>query len=83
MATEASYYGLYLLKYLKDTEDLRQHNHDFINSRADDAAGAFEGERRSGAIVDQAQEVAMRVLIDGFSPCVFWACGECLCRPCQ
>ena len=66
MAIEASYYGLYLLKYLKDTEDPRQHDHDFINSLADDAAGAFEGERRAGATVNQAQEVAMRVLMDGF-----------------
>lgn len=66
MAIEASYYGLYLLKYLKDTEDPRQHDHDFINNRADDAVGAFEGERRAGATVDQAQEVAIRVLMDGF-----------------
>ena len=63
MAIEASYYGLYLLKYLKDTEDPRQHDHDFINSRADDAA--FEVERRAGATVDQAQEVAMKILMDG------------------
>jgi len=66
MAIEASYYGLYLLKYLKDTEDPRQHDLDFINSRADDAAGAFEGERRAGATVDQAQEVAMKILMGGF-----------------
>ena len=66
MAIEASFYGLYLLKYLKETEDPRQLDHDFINSRADDAAGAFEGERRSGATVDQAQEVAMKILMDGF-----------------
>lgn len=65
MAIEASYYGLYLLKYLKDTKNPRQHDHDFINSRADDAAGAFKGERRAGATVDQAQEVAMKVLMDG------------------
>lgn len=65
MEIEASYYGLYLLKYLKDMDDPRQHDHDFINSRADDAAGAFEGERRTGATVDQAQEVAMKVLMDG------------------
>lgn len=66
MAIEASYYSLYLLKYLKDTENPRQHDHDFINSRADDAAGAFEGERRAGAMVNQAQEVAMKILMDGF-----------------
>ena len=64
MAIEASYYGLYLLKYLKDTEDSRQYDHDFINSRADDAARTFEAERRIGATVDQAQEVAMKVLIE-------------------
>lgn len=66
MEIESSYYGLYLLKYLKDTENPRQHDHDFINSRADDAAGAFEGERRAGATVDQAQEMAIKVLMDGF-----------------
>ena len=65
MAIEASYYGLYLLRYLRDTEDPRQHDHGFINSRADDAAGAFEGERRAGATVDQAQEIAMKILMDG------------------
>ena len=65
MAIEASYYGLYLLRYLKDTEDFRQHDHDFINSRADDAAGTYEAERRAGATVNQAQEVAMKVLMDG------------------
>ena len=65
MAIEASYYGLYLLKYLCDTGDPRRHDHDFIHGRADDAAGAFEGERRAGATVDQAQEVAMKVLMDG------------------
>lgn len=65
MAIEASYYGLYLLRYLKDTEDFRQHDHDFINGRADDAAGTYEAERRAGATVNQAQEVAMKVLMDG------------------
>ena len=53
------------MKYLKDTENSRQHDHGFINSRADDAAGAFEGERRAGATVDQAQEIAMKILMDG------------------
>lgn len=65
MAIELSFYGLYLLKYFKDTKDPRQHDHDLINSRADDAAGAFEVERRAGATVDQAQEVAMKILMDG------------------
>lgn len=65
MTLEASYYGLYLLRYLRDMEDSRQHDHDFINCRADDAAGAFESERRAGATVDQAQEVAMKVLMEG------------------
>lgn len=65
MALERSYYGLYLLKYLRDTEDSRLHDHDFINSRADEAAGTFEAERRAGATVDQAQEVAMKILMDG------------------
>ena len=65
MALERSYYGLYLLKYLRDTEDSRLNDHDFINSRADEAAGTFEAERRAGATVDQAQEVAMKILMDG------------------
>ena len=66
MAIEASYYGLYLLKCLKDMDDPRQHDHDFLNSRADDAAAVFEGERPAGATVDQAQELAMKILMDGF-----------------
>ena len=65
MAIETSYYGLNLLRYLRDTEDPRRHDHDFINSRADDAAGTFEAERRAGATVNQAQEVSMKILMDG------------------
>ena len=55
---------MYLLKYLRDMEDPRQYDHDFIKGRADDAAETFEGERRAGATVFSAQEIAMRVLMD-------------------
>ncbi len=67
MEIEASYYGLYLLKHLRETENPRQHDHDFINSRADDAAETFTQERLAGATVFGAQEVAMRVLMDGIT----------------
>ena len=65
MAIEASYYGLYLLKHLRDTEDPRQHDAEFINRRADDAAETFTQERLAGATVFGAQEVAMHVLMEG------------------
>ena len=63
---EGSYYGMYLLNHLQDIGDERQHDVEFIDQRADDAAAAFEQARRNGATVFAAQESAMKVLMEGF-----------------
>lgn len=60
-----SYFSLYLKKYLTDAGDARKDDDEFINARGDMAAGVLEGERRSGSSVEQAQESAMAVLMDG------------------
>ena len=55
--TELSYYGLYLLNYLKDLS--------FVQSRADRAAEVYEQARREGHSADGAQELAMADLMRG------------------
>jgi hypothetical protein len=62
---EFSYYGLYLQMHLKDIGAPRQDDVDFIDARADAAADEFDSVRRSGATVDQSQESAMHVLLEG------------------
>lgn len=65
MNNEMSYYRLYLKKYLTETNDPRKDVEDFINSRADLAEMEWEERRRDGLTVDQAQECAITVLMDG------------------
>lgn len=65
MSKELSYYRLYLRKYLVNTDDPRKDIEDFINSRADLAEREWEERRRDGLTVDQAQECAIAVLMDG------------------
>ena len=65
MSIELSYYRLYLKKYLVDTDDPRKDVDDFINSRAELAEIEWEERRRDGLSVDQAQECAIAVLMDG------------------
>lgn len=65
MNNEMSYYQLYLKKYLAETKDPRKDVEDFINSRADLAEMEWEERRRDGLTVDQAQECAITVLMDG------------------
>ena len=65
MSKELSYYRLYLKKYLVDNDDPRKDVEDFIDSRADLAEVEFEECRRDGLIVDQAQERAITVLMEG------------------
>ena len=65
MNNEMSYYRLYLKKYLTETKDPRKDIEDFINSRADLAEMEWEERRRDGLTVDQAQECAIPVLMDG------------------
>ncbi len=65
MSKELSYYRLYLRKYLVDTDDPRKDVEDFINSRAELAEREWEERRREGLTVNQAQECAIAVLMDG------------------
>lgn len=66
MKSELSYYRLYLLRFLKEQEDERSKDDEFIDARADAAEIEYEERRRDGLTVDQAQELAMAVLLEGF-----------------
>ena len=65
MSNELSYYRLYLKKYLVDTNDPRKDVDDFIDSRSELAEREYEERRRDGLTVDQAQERAIAILMDG------------------
>lgn len=61
---DLNYYALYLRNYLTEEEDPRVNDTKFIDGRADAAAAHFEECRLQGMFVDQAQECAMKVLLD-------------------
>ena len=63
--TELSYYGLYLLNYLKEHRFVEAKNLSFVQSRADRAAEVYEQARREGYSADGAQELAMADLVRG------------------
>lgn len=63
--TEFSYYGLYLLQYLKENHPDKATDTDFITGRADHAADVYEQSRLSGATPEGAQELAMAALTGG------------------
>ncbi len=63
--TELSYYGLYLLSYLKENHPDKVHDTAFIDSRSDHAADVFEQARREGYLPEGAQELAMAALLEG------------------
>lgn len=65
MSKDLNYYALYLKKYLRDEEDPRANDEEFISGRADAAAANFEECRLQGMSVDQAQECAIKVLTHG------------------
>lgn len=67
---EFSYYGLYLLKYLKENHPDKASDTDFISERADHAADVYEQSRLQGYTSEGAQELAMAALVKGlhFSP---------------
>ena len=65
MPKELDYYRLYLLKFLRDTDDPHKDDEEFISSQAELAAEEYENVRRDGASVVIAQETAMAVLMDG------------------
>ena len=68
---ELSYYGLYLLDYLRKYHPDKVSDADLIAEREEAATTTFEKERRTGGTVEEhAHEEAMRVLLHGlhFSP---------------
>lgn len=67
---ELSYYGLYLLDYLRKYHPDKVSDTDLIAEREEAATTAFEMERLAGSTVEYAHEEAMRVLLRGlhFSP---------------
>ena len=60
-----SYYGLYLLQYLKENHPDKPADPDFISVRDGLAADTFEQARRAGYPVEGAQELAMQTLLQG------------------
>lgn len=62
---ELSYYGLYLLSYLKENHPDKAHDAAFVESRADRAAEMFEQARHEGYPPEGAQEIAMAALLEG------------------
>lgn len=63
--TELSYYGLYLLSYLKENHPDKAGNAAFIDSRADHAADVYEQSRLEGYLPEGAHELAMAALLEG------------------
>lgn len=64
MKRDLSYYRNYLLGYLVEEDDRRKDDSDFLDGRAEIAEQTFEDARRNGMTVDQAQELAMHVLME-------------------
>ena len=65
MIKDRSYFRDYLRGFLIDEDDPRKDDEAFIYGRADRAEGVMEDARRNGATVNQAEEEAMAVLMDG------------------
>ena len=67
---ELSYYGLYLLDYLRKYHPDKVSDTNLIAEREEAATATFEKERRTGGTVEHAHEEAMHVLLRGlhFSP---------------
>ena len=63
--TKLSYYGLYLLNYLKENKFEQASDTAFVKARADEAAEAYERARLEGYTPDGAQEIAMSALVHG------------------
>lgn len=70
MPCELSYYGLYLLSFLKENHPYKAQDSIFIETRSALAADTFEKARLEGRTVVAAQELAMSILTEGvlFSP---------------
>lgn len=65
--SDLSYYRLYLQRFLQEQGDDSLLNEEFLNERASAAEEEYETARRDGLTVDQAQERAMSVLLEGLS----------------
>lgn len=63
--TELSYYGLYLLQYLKENHPDKPVDTDFIAVRDELASDTFEQARLVGYPVEGSQELAMQALLQG------------------
>ena len=63
--TDFSYYGLYLLDYLRTNKFEQATDETFIRERADRAAETYERARLESYPTDGAQELAMKVLTEG------------------
>ena len=63
--TDFSYYGLYLLDYLRTNRFEQATDEVFIRERADRAAGTYERARLEGYPAAGAQELAMNTLLEG------------------
>lgn len=62
---EMTYYRLYLKDYLRQQDDPRADDEEFVQSRCDRAEEVYEQGRRDGLAVWQAQERAIRTLTVG------------------
>ena len=63
--TNFSYYGLYLLDYLRNNRFEQATDTAFIRERADRAAETYEQARLDGYPTEGAQELAMNILLRG------------------
>ncbi|MDE7374037.1 MAG: DUF1896 domain-containing protein [Odoribacter sp.] len=63
--TDFSYYGLYLLKHLRENRFAEASDDAFIRERADRAAETYERARLEGYPPEGAQELAMCTLLEG------------------
>ena len=60
---EMNYYKLYLEKVLLDNDLAKRYGKAFVEARSEQASESYELKRRNGYTVEQAQEVAMSVLL--------------------
>lgn len=60
-----NYYSSYLRGVLRQQRNEKLFDQQFINERAEKASEEFENQRRAGVSVFSAQELAMKVLLEG------------------
>jgi len=60
-----NYYSSYLRGVLRQQRNEKLFDQQFINERAEKASEEFENQRRAGVSVISAQELAMKVLLEG------------------